>query len=102
MKLHAIQTGSVRIKSAQVQGRGQGLQRRLGVFADRHWTGWLPTYAWVIDHPEGVIVVDTGQGAHLLETGKSLHPYIRWEVGVSHRPRRGDRSAVTRPRHRAP
>jgi len=50
------------------------------VFADRHWTGWLPTYAWVIDHPEGVIVVDTGQGAHLLETGKSLHPYIRWEV----------------------
>jgi glyoxylase-like metal-dependent hydrolase (beta-lactamase superfamily II) len=24
--------------------------------------------------------VDTGQGAHLLESGKSLHPYIRWEV----------------------
>ena len=80
MKLHAIQTGSVRIKSAQVKGHGRGLQRRLGVFTDRQWTGWLPTYAWVIDHPEGVIVVDTGQGAHLLETGKSLHPYIRWEV----------------------
>jgi glyoxylase-like metal-dependent hydrolase (beta-lactamase superfamily II) len=80
MRLHAIQTGSVRIKSAQVKGHGRGLQRRLGVFADRQWTGWLPTYAWVIDHPEGVIVVDTGQGAHLLETGKSLHPYIRWEV----------------------
>jgi N-acyl homoserine lactone hydrolase len=80
MKLHAIQTGSVRIKSAQVKGRGCGLQRRLGVFTDRQWTGWLPTYAWVIDHPEGVIVVDTGQGAHLLETGKSLNPYIRWEV----------------------
>jgi N-acyl homoserine lactone hydrolase len=80
MKLHAIQTGLVRIKCAQVEGRGRGLQRRVGVFADRQWTGWLPTYAWVIDHPEGVIVVDTGQGAHLLETGKSLHPYIRWEV----------------------
>ena len=25
-------------------------------------------------------MVDTGQGAHLLEPGKSLHPYIRWEV----------------------
>jgi glyoxylase-like metal-dependent hydrolase (beta-lactamase superfamily II) len=80
MKIHAIQTGSVRIKCAQVEGRGRGLRRRLGVFADQHWTGWLPTYAWVIDHPEGVIVVDTGQGAHLLESGKSLHPYIRWEV----------------------
>ncbi len=80
MKLHSIQTGSVRIKTAQVEGRGRGLRRRLGVFSDRHWTGWLPTYAWVIDHPEGVIVVDTGQGTHLLETGKSLHPYMRWEV----------------------
>jgi glyoxylase-like metal-dependent hydrolase (beta-lactamase superfamily II) len=80
MKLYAIQTGSVRIKTAQVEGRGRGLRRRLAVFTDRHWTEWLPTYAWVIDHPEGVIVVDTGQGTHLLESGKSLHPYMRWEV----------------------
>jgi glyoxylase-like metal-dependent hydrolase (beta-lactamase superfamily II) len=80
MKLHAIQTGSVRIKTAQVEGRGRGGRRRLGIVTDRNWTGWLPTYAWVIDHPEGVIVVDTGQGTHLLETGKSLHPYMRWEV----------------------
>ncbi len=80
MTIHAIQTGTVRIKTAQVEGRGHGLRRRLGVFADRRWTDWLPTYAWVIDHPEGVIVVDTGQGTHLLETARSLHPYHRWEV----------------------
>jgi glyoxylase-like metal-dependent hydrolase (beta-lactamase superfamily II) len=80
MKLHAIQSGSVRIKTAQVEGRGHGLRRRLGVFVDPHWTEWLPTYAWVIDHPEGAIVVDTGQGTHLLETARSLHPYRRWEV----------------------
>ena len=80
MKLHAIQTGTVRIKSAQVEGRGKGMRRRLAPFADRQWTEWFPTYAWVIDHPEGVIVVDTGQGAHLLDSGKSLHPYLRWEV----------------------
>jgi glyoxylase-like metal-dependent hydrolase (beta-lactamase superfamily II) len=78
--LHAIQTGSVRIKTAQVEGRGRGLRRRLAIVTDRHWTPWLPTYAWVIDHPEGVIVVDTGQGMHLLETRRSLHPYHRWEV----------------------
>ena len=80
MKLHAIQTGSVRIKTAQVQGQGHGLPRRLRIFTDQHWTDWLPTYVWVIDHPEGVIVVDTGQGTHLLETARSLHPYLRWEV----------------------
>jgi hypothetical protein len=57
MKVHAIQTGFVRIKSAQVEGRGHGLPRRLAVFTDRNWTEWLPTYAWVIDHQEGVVVV---------------------------------------------
>ena len=55
MNLHAIQTGSFRIKSVQVKGHGRGLRRRLGVFADPQWTGWLPVYALVIDHPEGVI-----------------------------------------------
>jgi hypothetical protein len=33
----------------------------------------LPTYAWAIEHREGVIVVDTGQGAHLLESARSYH-----------------------------
>jgi N-acyl homoserine lactone hydrolase len=80
MKIHAVQTGFVRIKCAQVEGHGHGWRRRLAVFTDRNWTDWLPTYAWIIDHREGVIVVDTGQGAHLLETGASLHPYVRWEV----------------------
>lgn len=80
MKIHAIQTGSVRIKTAQVEGRGRGLRRRLAVLNDRQWTQWLPTYAWVIEHSKGVIVVDTGQGVHLLESSRSLHPYHRWEV----------------------
>jgi N-acyl homoserine lactone hydrolase len=80
MNIHAIQTGCVRIKTAQVEGRGHGLTRRLAIFTDRNWTEWLPTYAWAIEHRDGVIVVDTGQGAHLLDTGKSLHPYLRWEV----------------------
>jgi hypothetical protein len=80
MKIHAIQTGSVRIKTAQAEGRGRGLRRRLAVLNDRQWTQWLPTYAWVIEHSKGVIVVDTGQGVHLLESSRSLHPYHRWEV----------------------
>jgi glyoxylase-like metal-dependent hydrolase (beta-lactamase superfamily II) len=80
MNIHAIQTGTVRIKTAQVQGQGRGLRRRLGVFTDPQWTEWLPTYAWVVDHPEGLIVVDTGQATHLVDSARSLHPYMRWEV----------------------
>lgn len=80
MTIHALQTGAVRIKRSQVRGRGRGWRRRARIFQDPQWTDWLPTYAWVIDHPEGVIVVDTGQGTHLLDCGRSLHPYLRWEV----------------------
>jgi N-acyl homoserine lactone hydrolase len=80
MTIHAIQTGSVRIKTSQVRGRGRGMRRRLRIFTDPQWTDWLPTYAWVIDHPEGIIVVDTGQGRHLLDGVRSWHPYHRWEV----------------------
>jgi glyoxylase-like metal-dependent hydrolase (beta-lactamase superfamily II) len=80
MRIHAIQTGTVRIKTAQVEGRGHGFRRRLAIFADANWTGWLPTYAWAIEHREGVIVVDTGQGAHLVDSARSYHPYVRWEV----------------------
>jgi N-acyl homoserine lactone hydrolase len=80
MKVHAIQTGSVRIKHAQRERRAPGPLGLAAVFADRHWTDWLPTYAWLIDHKDGPIVVDTGQGAHLLDHRRSLHPYVRWEV----------------------
>jgi N-acyl homoserine lactone hydrolase len=38
----------------------------LRILTDRNWTEWLPTFAWAIEHDEGVIVVDTGQAAHLL------------------------------------
>jgi len=80
MRIHAIQTGTVKIKTAQVEGRGHGFRRQLAIYTDGNWTEWLPTYAWAIEHPEGVIVVDTGQGVHLLETSTSYHPFLRWEV----------------------
>ena len=40
----------------------------------------MPIYAWAVEHRDGVIVVDTVQGAQLLETGKSLRPYIPTKV----------------------
>src|ERR1044072_4978746 len=80
MKVRAIQTGWVRIKTAQTEGRGPDALRMLAIFMDRTWTDWVPTFASLIEHQEGIFVVDTGQGRHLIETGRSLHPYVRWEV----------------------
>ena len=71
INIHAVQTGTVDIKTAHRIRKPGGLIR---VFTDSKWTEWLPIYAWVIDHPEGIIVVDTG------ETSKSSDPnyYPRW------------------------
>jgi glyoxylase-like metal-dependent hydrolase (beta-lactamase superfamily II) len=79
MRIHAIQTGRVRIKQAQIEGRGHGTWRQLQPILSQEWAEWSPTYAWAIEHPEGVIVVDTGAAVHL----KSLprwHPYFQLSV----------------------
>ena len=49
---------------------------------DRRWTDPLPIYAWLIEHPEGLIVVDTGETARIAEPGyfPRWHPYFRLGV----------------------
>lgn len=82
MKIHAIQTGTVAIKSRQREGVGHGSRRRLMTMLDREWTEPLPIYAFAIEHPEGVIVVDTGETARACESGyfPRWHPYFRFGV----------------------
>src|SRR5215472_17880767 len=79
MRLHAIQTGTVLVKESWRKGKGHGLARNLHAIFDRPWTPPLPIYAWVIEHPEGLIVVDTGETARVSEPGyfTRWHPYYR-------------------------
>ena len=78
MKIHAIQTGTVALTSAWREGVGHGRRRLLNAILDREWTEPLPIYAFVIEHPEGVIVVDTGE-----DTRASQRSYFaRWHPGL--------------------
>ncbi len=79
MRIHAIQTGRVLVKRAQISGRGRGLWRQLQPVLSRQWADWSPTFAWAIEHPEGVIVVDTGAAAHL-KSPPRWHPYFQLAV----------------------
>jgi N-acyl homoserine lactone hydrolase len=79
MGIHAIQTGLVQIKTSQIDGRGHGLARKAAPLFDRNWSAWLPTYAWAIEHQEGVILVDTGSAAALRKLPR-WHPYFRYAV----------------------
>ncbi len=78
MKVHAIRSGSVRVKLQQLEASRPGPMGIVGVFLDKEWSGWLPTYAWAIEHKDGVIVVDSGQAMYLLEeVQRSWHPFMR-------------------------
>ncbi len=79
MRIHAIQTGHVRIKASQIAGKGHGLARRLAPLTDAEWSAWLPTYAYAIEHRDGVVLVDTGASAGL-ERLPRWHPYFRLAV----------------------
>jgi N-acyl homoserine lactone hydrolase len=63
VKIHAISTGKVSITRAWRVGRGTGAMRMAHTLFDREFTEWLPIYCYVIEHPEGLIVVDTGIAA---------------------------------------
>jgi glyoxylase-like metal-dependent hydrolase (beta-lactamase superfamily II) len=78
MKIHALQTGMVTIRPDQRQGKGSGFLRLVNTLADRRWTEPLPIYTWVIEHPEGIIVVDTGESAKATSPGyfPSWHPFL--------------------------
>jgi hypothetical protein len=65
--IRLIQTGSVKVKASQTRREGNGGIGK--VLFGRVWTDWLPIYAWVIEHVEGMIVVDTGETARTSESG---------------------------------
>jgi N-acyl homoserine lactone hydrolase len=88
MKIHAIQTGSVRIHKAQQEGQGHGVIRLLNMLFDGNWTDSCPIYAWVIEHADGLIVVDTGESGQASRPGyyPHWHPYYRLAMRLYIRP----------------
>lgn len=61
IRIHHLQTGMVSVKQAHRQYRGIDGTGLLAIAADPRWTEWMPITAWVIEHPEGIIVIDTGE-----------------------------------------
>lgn len=78
-KIHPICTGRVRVRQAQMAGKGHGLARVANMLIDKDWTEWLPIYAWAIEQGSGVVLVDTGETARVHELGyhPRWHPFYR-------------------------
>ena len=72
-----LQTGTIRIRPShrcQTANRPIAL-RRLRVLTDRRWTQPLPINTYLIEHPEGPILFDSG------ESPRASHPgYLpKWQ-----------------------
>lgn len=67
LRLHAIQTGWVQVKTRHRRLSTPAPLRLPSILLDRAWTPWLPILCYAIEHPEGVLLVDTGETARAMD-----------------------------------
>lgn len=73
MRIHAIQTGTVQIRKPAHSQLWRAMPRTLRTLLGSNWSASMPIYAWVIEHPEGIALVDTGETSKVLRRG-----YLPW------------------------
>ncbi|NWE77803.1 N-acyl homoserine lactonase family protein [Pseudomonas yamanorum] len=86
IKLTSIQTGTVSIRPHHhcgTEGRGP-IQRKIDMLMDKDWVEDLPIYSYLIEHPEGNFLIDTGDSADHAHKDylPSWHPFFRHSVVV--------------------
>lgn len=67
IKIHAISTGSVAVTRSFRTARGGELFRKANILLDRQFTEFMPIWVWIIEHPEGVLIIDTGENTDVLK-----------------------------------
>jgi glyoxylase-like metal-dependent hydrolase (beta-lactamase superfamily II) len=66
-RLHAFSTGEISVKKNFRQAAGGSLRSKLSFLLQSEFTDFQPIWVWVIEHPEGIFVVDTGENAAVTE-----------------------------------
>jgi glyoxylase-like metal-dependent hydrolase (beta-lactamase superfamily II) len=79
-KIHGFSTGLVSVKSAYLDAKGGQLTSKLRFLLQSHFTEFMPIWVWVVEHPEGIFVIDTGENAQVSEPGYFDQEsfFLRW------------------------
>lgn len=77
VKIHALCTGTVAVKTNFRTKKGVGELAKLNILLDKHYTEYLPIWVWVIEHPDGLMIIDTGENAEI----RNLDKYLAKESG---------------------
>ena len=76
MRIHALQTGSVRVKQSFLFP-GAGVRRQLDLFIPGPFSDPLPIHCWAVEHEDRLLLVDTGESAAARDI-----PFARFQVGA--------------------
>jgi N-acyl homoserine lactone hydrolase len=60
VKIHAIQTGLISVKENFLSQNGPGFLSKLNIVLGHKYAEFMPIWVWLIEHPEGLILIDTG------------------------------------------
>jgi N-acyl homoserine lactone hydrolase len=74
MRIHALSTGSVRVKHSFLFPR-PGARRQLDLFLPGPWSNPLPIHCWLVEHGDRLLLVDTGESSAVRNI-----PFARFEV----------------------
>lgn len=69
LEVHLVSTGGVTVKTKFREARRTGLAAMIDFIFDKKFTGWMPIWVMIIEHPEGVFVVDTGENTNVNDPG---------------------------------
>jgi len=69
VKIHLVSTGGVSVKTKFRETKSTGLLAMLDFILDKKFTEWMPIWVMVIEHPEGIFVIDTGENANVNNPG---------------------------------
>jgi glyoxylase-like metal-dependent hydrolase (beta-lactamase superfamily II) len=88
--IHPIKTGTIRIRPSHRAGNMDHpvWRRRLDILLDRDWTQALPIYTYLVEHPEGLILLDCGESARASAKGwfPWWSPFSQLSVDIYVRP----------------
>lgn len=87
IKITAISTGTANCHKLQEAGRdgASPFRRKLDIMRDKEWTGPKPIFTFLVEHPEGLFVVDTGDNHHNSEKSGYLpwwNPFFQKAVQI--------------------
>jgi N-acyl homoserine lactone hydrolase len=74
MKVHALTTGTVRLKHAFLFA-SEGWRRQIDLFLPGEWSDPVPIHCWAVEHDDRLLLVDTGEMADVHDI-----PFARFEV----------------------